>query len=177
MSDSFQFLLTSLSCGVGFGLLGALNAVGRRSSLAIRGSVSLAIIGLLSGVAFAAAGSVPAQRVALILIGVYVTLVLVGSSWLANGMSWTLTTLRTPAVSIAAVRPALRRFQRPLNIVIFGLGPQGVGHLDALRDIAARNGDISPPATATYVARRTGRERLPRRAGVTVTGAWRAARR
>jgi len=88
-----------------------------------------------------------------------------------------LTTLRTPAVSIAAVRPALRRFQRPLNIVIFGLGPQGVGHLDALRDIAARNGDISPPATATYVARRTLRDRLPRRAGVTVTGAWRAARR
>lgn len=103
MSDSFQFLLTSLSCGVGFGLLGAVNALGRRSSLAIRSSVSLAIIGLLSGVAFAAAGSVPAQRVALILIGVYATLVLAGSSWLANGMSWTLSTFRTPSVRWGAL--------------------------------------------------------------------------
>jgi ornithine cyclodeaminase/alanine dehydrogenase-like protein (mu-crystallin family) len=46
-----------------------------------------------------------------------------------------LTTLRTPAVSMTAVRPALRRFQNPLNIVIFGLGPQGVGHLDVVLDI------------------------------------------
>src|SRR5262245_39705963 len=81
-----------------------------------------------------------------------------------------LTTLRTPAVSVAAVRPALRRFQRPLNVVIFGLGPQGVGHLDALRDIAAHDADVPGPATVTYVARRNLRDRLPHRAGVAVTG-------
>jgi len=81
-----------------------------------------------------------------------------------------LTTLRTPAVSVVAVRQALRRFQRPLNVVIFGLGPQGIGHLDALRDIATHDGDIYPPATVTYVARRTHDDRLPRRAGVAVTG-------
>src|SRR5262245_20785371 len=81
-----------------------------------------------------------------------------------------LTTLRTPAVSVVAVRQALRRFQRPPNVVIFGLGPQGVGHLDALRDVATHDGDIYPPATVTYVARHTHDDRLPRRAGVAVTG-------
>src|SRR6478735_1195478 len=53
-----------------------------------------------------------------------------------------LTTLRTPAVSVAAVRPALRRFDRPLRVVVFGLGPQGVGHLDALAATANRDGDF-----------------------------------
>ena len=79
-----------------------------------------------------------------------------------------LTTLRTPAVSMAAVRPALRRFQNPLNIVIFGLGPQGVGHLDALLDIAAHDGDIPAPGTVNYVARSGARGRLPQRDGVEV---------
>jgi ornithine cyclodeaminase/alanine dehydrogenase-like protein (mu-crystallin family) len=79
-----------------------------------------------------------------------------------------LTTLRTPAVSVAAVRPALRRFQKPLNVVIFGLGPQGVGHLDALLDIAAGSDDIPAPGTVTYVARSGSRGRLPHREGVDV---------
>jgi ornithine cyclodeaminase len=79
-----------------------------------------------------------------------------------------LTTLRTPAVSVAAVRPALQRFQNPLRVVIFGLGPQGIGHLDALLDVAARNGDIPAPGTVTYVARSDVRGRLPHREGVDV---------
>lgn len=46
-----------------------------------------------------------------------------------------LTTLRTPAVSIAAVRPALARFTADVNVVVFGAGPQGLGHVDALRAV------------------------------------------
>jgi ornithine cyclodeaminase/alanine dehydrogenase-like protein (mu-crystallin family) len=82
-----------------------------------------------------------------------------------------LTTLRTPAVSVAAVRPALRRFQNPLSVVIFGLGPQGVGHLDALLDVAARDGDIPAPGRVTYLARSGARGRLPHRQGVDVRDA------
>lgn len=35
-----------------------------------------------------------------------------------------LTTVRTPAVSIAAVRPALQRITEPLRVVVFGAGPK-----------------------------------------------------
>ncbi|MFI5909980.1 ornithine cyclodeaminase family protein [Dactylosporangium sp. NPDC051541] len=45
-----------------------------------------------------------------------------------------LTTRRTPAVSIAAVRPYLR--PRPLRVVVFGAGPQGRGHRDTLAAVA-----------------------------------------
>jgi ornithine cyclodeaminase len=41
-----------------------------------------------------------------------------------------LTTLRTPAVSAAAVLPTLRLLNRPLNLVVFGAGPQGVAHVE-----------------------------------------------
>ena len=43
-----------------------------------------------------------------------------------------LTTLRTPATSIVALRPWLRSDERPRRVVVFGAGPQGVGHVDAL---------------------------------------------
>lgn len=44
-----------------------------------------------------------------------------------------LTTLRTPAVSIAAVSDVLRqRFAAPVDVVLFGVGPQALGHIDAL---------------------------------------------
>ncbi|SDS46511.1 ornithine cyclodeaminase [Brevibacterium sandarakinum] len=46
-----------------------------------------------------------------------------------------LTTLRTPAVSLAAIEPALARFTRPVNVVIFGAGPQGTGHADTIADV------------------------------------------
>ncbi|WP_309133091.1 ornithine cyclodeaminase family protein [Brevibacterium sp.] len=46
-----------------------------------------------------------------------------------------LTTLRTPAVSVAAIRPALGRFTEPVNVVVFGAGPQGTGHVDTLSDV------------------------------------------
>ncbi|MBM6591544.1 ornithine cyclodeaminase family protein [Brevibacterium sp. RIT 803] len=46
-----------------------------------------------------------------------------------------LTTLRTPAVSVAAIEPALTRFTRPVKVVVFGAGPQGVGHVDTIADV------------------------------------------
>lgn len=46
-----------------------------------------------------------------------------------------LTTLRTPAVSLAAVRPALGRFTSAVRVVVFGAGPQGTGHVDGLQSV------------------------------------------
>lgn len=43
-----------------------------------------------------------------------------------------LSTLRTPAVSMAGVEPAFTRFDRPVRVTIFGAGPQAVGHAEAL---------------------------------------------
>lgn len=43
-----------------------------------------------------------------------------------------LTTLRTAAVSVAAARPFLERKQSPLNVVVYGTGPQGVAHVRSL---------------------------------------------
>lgn len=43
-----------------------------------------------------------------------------------------LTALRTPAVSIAAVKPALLARADAPRVVVFGAGPQGVGHVDTL---------------------------------------------
>jgi ornithine cyclodeaminase/alanine dehydrogenase-like protein (mu-crystallin family) len=55
-----------------------------------------------------------------------------------------LTTLRTPAVSVAAVRPLLA--SRPgLRVVVFGAGPQGVGHEESLRDAC----DVASVTVAT----------------------------
>ena len=46
-----------------------------------------------------------------------------------------LTTLRTPAVSLAAIEPALARFTQAVNVVVFGAGPQGTGHVDTIADV------------------------------------------
>lgn len=82
-----------------------------------------------------------------------------------------LTTLRTPAVSVTAVRPALRHFDARTNVVIFGAGPQGVGHLDALCDTAEKDGDIPVPAAVTFVTRHDRQGDLPHRATVQISGA------
>lgn len=53
-----------------------------------------------------------------------------------------LTSLRTPAVSIAALRPTLAEVTTPVNLVVFGAGPQGVAHIDALAaELSDRDGD------------------------------------
>lgn len=59
-----------------------------------------------------------------------------------------LTTLRTPAVSAAAIRPYLRRQPDQLNLVVFGAGPQAVSHVDTLAAITT-----SPFTTVTFIVR------------------------
>lgn len=65
-----------------------------------------------------------------------------------------LTALRTPAVSVAAIRPALRRFAAPLRVVVFGAGPQAVGHIEALSSVV-------PVGSVTVVVRDPSRVRIP----------------
>lgn len=65
-----------------------------------------------------------------------------------------LTSLRTPATSIVALRPWLRRSGTPRRLVVFGAGPQGVGHVDAL----AAEDDL---AEIALVVRRPGAVALP----------------
>lgn len=62
-----------------------------------------------------------------------------------------LTTLRTPAVSIAAVLDRLTASAEPLNVVVFGAGPQAIGHVHCLQDTLA---DIRPLGRVTYLVRR-----------------------
>lgn len=71
-----------------------------------------------------------------------------------------LTRLRTPATSYAGVLPALTRWKHP-RVVVFGLGPQGVGHLDALCDLAEHHDAIGHPKFATFVSRHPVGDRLP----------------
>lgn len=59
-----------------------------------------------------------------------------------------LTTLRTPAVSVAGIRPALERFDGPLRLVVSGTGPQGTSHVDTLADVVSE-----PFADVTFVSR------------------------
>jgi ornithine cyclodeaminase/alanine dehydrogenase-like protein (mu-crystallin family) len=70
-----------------------------------------------------------------------------------------LTTLRTPAVTVAALRPFLP--DRPLRVVVFGAGPQGTGHLETL-------GAVHEIAHADVVTRST-------RAAIDVDAALRQA--
>ena len=66
-----------------------------------------------------------------------------------------LTNLRTPAVSVAAVKPWLDLLDEPLRVVAFGGGPQGLGHLET---VAA----IHPVATSAVVVRQPDRVELPK---------------
>jgi len=66
-----------------------------------------------------------------------------------------LTTLRTPAVSVAAVLPRLRLDTGPLNLVIFGAGPQAIAHeatvrsaLEGVRDIGSVDYVVRDPQRA-----------------------------
>jgi ornithine cyclodeaminase len=63
-----------------------------------------------------------------------------------------LTTLRTPAVSVAAVLPRLP--DRALRVAVVGAGPQAVGHVATLRA-------VRPLAEATYLVRDPSRTSLP----------------
>jgi len=65
-----------------------------------------------------------------------------------------LTSLRTPATSIVALRPWLRTSDAPRQVVVFGAGPQGSGHVEAL---AAE----VPLGDVTFVVRRPDAVTLP----------------
>ena len=64
-----------------------------------------------------------------------------------------LTTLRTPAVSIAAIKPALLAKDAPLHVTVFGAGPQGIGHVATIREVVDGH---RPIASVTYVVRNVG---------------------
>jgi ornithine cyclodeaminase/alanine dehydrogenase-like protein (mu-crystallin family) len=66
-----------------------------------------------------------------------------------------LTNLRTPAVSVAAVKPWLDLIDEPLRVVVFGGGPQGLGHLET---IAA----VHSVAASAVVVRQPDRVQLPK---------------
>ncbi|GIF72562.1 ornithine cyclodeaminase family protein [Asanoa siamensis] len=61
-----------------------------------------------------------------------------------------LTTLRTPAVSVAAVRPHLLARSGPVRLAVFGAGPQAHGHVATL---AAALGPDRPLSTVTHLLR------------------------
>jgi ornithine cyclodeaminase/alanine dehydrogenase-like protein (mu-crystallin family) len=63
-----------------------------------------------------------------------------------------LTALRTPAVSMLAIRPFLASLPPTVKIVIFGTGPQGMGHARALGAELAAHQSI---AKITFVTRAT----------------------
>jgi ornithine cyclodeaminase len=63
-----------------------------------------------------------------------------------------LTTLRTPAVSVAAVLDRLP--ERPLRLTVIGAGPQAVGHVEALRA-------VRPIAHASHLVRDPTRAAVP----------------
>ncbi|WP_425963087.1 ornithine cyclodeaminase family protein [Streptosporangium sp. DT93] len=77
-----------------------------------------------------------------------------------------LTTVRTPAVSVAAVLPLLRRTRDPLRVAVFGAGPQGRGHVDTL--LGALSGH-RPLAEVTYLVRDPRRTEVPGHGAVPVT--------
>ncbi|HRE01525.1 MAG TPA: hypothetical protein PLV68_09505, partial [Ilumatobacteraceae bacterium] len=54
--------------------------------------------------------------------------------------------------SVAAVHPALTRFAAPLHVVVFGAGPQAVGHVVTLAAVTA-----APLASVTFVVRHPNR--------------------
>ena len=73
-------------------------------------------------------------------------------SHLLDGVA--LTNLRTPAVSVAAIRPWLDRIDSPLRVVAFGAGPQAIGHLQTVSAVHS-------VATVTLVVRQPERVRFP----------------
>jgi ornithine cyclodeaminase len=64
-----------------------------------------------------------------------------------------LTTVRTPAVSVAAVKSVLLGSDAPLEIVVFGAGPQGAGHVTTLAAVLEGR---RPLGAVTYAVRNPG---------------------
>jgi ornithine cyclodeaminase len=77
-----------------------------------------------------------------------------------------LSTLRTPAVAMAAVEPAFGRFGGPVRVTIFGAGQQGVGHAEALA-----TGGFATIGDLAYVSRTPERARAALDGGTPVLAA------
>jgi ornithine cyclodeaminase/alanine dehydrogenase-like protein (mu-crystallin family) len=77
-----------------------------------------------------------------------------------------LSTLRTPAVAMAAVEPAFGRFDHPVRVTIFGAGPQAVGHAEALA-----TGGFAAIGDLAYITRNPERARLALGADASVIAA------
>jgi ornithine cyclodeaminase/alanine dehydrogenase-like protein (mu-crystallin family) len=71
-----------------------------------------------------------------------------------------LTGVRTPAVSFAPLVDALRRRTEPLDVVVFGAGPQAAAHLEAVRALVA---GVRELGHVTTVVRDPGRVTVPHR--------------
>jgi ornithine cyclodeaminase/alanine dehydrogenase-like protein (mu-crystallin family) len=69
-----------------------------------------------------------------------------------------LTTLRTPAVSIAGILPVLTQRSTPLRLAVFGAGQQGVGHVETLTEVMEGRREIE---SVNYIVRNPGRVSLP----------------
>ena len=67
--------------------------------------------------------------------------------WLIDAAA--LTTLRTPAVSVAGVLELLRATSEPLDVAIFGTGAQGRGHAATIADVLDGVRDV----TFTFISR------------------------
>ena len=78
-----------------------------------------------------------------------------------------LTTLRTPAVSVAAVKPALLANDTALHITVFGAGPQGTGHVATVAEVVDGQRGI---ASVTYVVRNPATADLPTHTTVVQAG-------
>jgi ornithine cyclodeaminase/alanine dehydrogenase-like protein (mu-crystallin family) len=77
-----------------------------------------------------------------------------------------LSTLRTPAVSMAGVQPAFGRFGGPVRVTVFGSGPQALGHADALA-----TGGFADVADVAFVVRDVEKARRLLGTGATVMAA------
>ena len=69
-----------------------------------------------------------------------------------------LTTLRTPAVSVAAILPVLTQRSTPLRLAVFGAGQQGVGHVSTIREVMEGRREVDH---VTYIVRNPHRVDLP----------------
>lgn len=74
-----------------------------------------------------------------------------------------LTALRTPAVSLLAARDRLLARTDPLDILVFGVGPQAVRHVETTHDVLA---DHRALASVTYLCRHPARAQVPDIAGL-----------
>jgi ornithine cyclodeaminase/alanine dehydrogenase-like protein (mu-crystallin family) len=77
-----------------------------------------------------------------------------------------LSTLRTPAVSMAGARPAFGRFDRRVTVTVFGGGPQAAGHAQALA-----TGGFAEVGDLAFVVRNAERARRDLGPGATVLAA------